>query len=222
MTIRPVLVLLCCSGLAACGAQTASNPSPSRSASGTLRLADIKTELTSSPATGELTSAAASVPADGLGPFTCSLPINRVASGSGLARPSTARVAGQSGYDRIVFEYSGSATPSLVVTWITPPFVLDPSGKPLTVSGKAFLGIVFRNIPGAGSGYSGPTSFKAGLPVLTDLQLRGDFEGVQQWVAGLAGQACVRVFTLAGPSRLVMDLQPSSSPGLPDTGGRQR
>jgi hypothetical protein len=86
------------------------------------------------------------------------------------------------------------------------------------VSGKVFLGLVFRDVPGIVSGYSGPTSFKAGLPVLTDLELRGDFEGVQQWVAGLSGQACVRVFALTGPSRLVIDLESSSSPGLPKSG----
>ena len=215
-----ILALLCCSGLAACGGQTASHPSPSRSASGTTaRALAATTGLTSStPTTTALITATTSEPTTGLGPFTCSLPVNRAASGTGLAQPTTARVAGQSGYDRIVFEYAGTGLPSLSITSVTPPFALDPSGKPLTVSGKVFLGIVFRNVPGIASGYSGPTSFKAGLPVLTDLELRGDFEGVQQWVAGLSGQACVRVFTLTSPSRLVMDLASSASLGLPKTG----
>ena len=116
--------------------------------------------------------------------------------------------------------FVNTALPSLRLTSVTPAFALDPSGKPLKVSGKAFLGIVFRNVPGIVSGYSGPKSFKAGLPVLTDLELSGDFEGVQQWVAGLSGQACVRVFTLTSPSRLVLDLESSSSPVLPNTGRR--
>jgi hypothetical protein len=177
------------------------------------------TELTSSaPTTTALILATTPEPTVGLGPFTCRLPVDRAESGSGLAQPTTARVGGQSGYDRIVFEYAGTTLPSLSVTSVTPPFVTDPKGAPLTVSGRVFLGIVFRNVPGIASGYSGPTSFKAGLPVLTDLELRGDFEGVQQWVAGLSGQACVRVFTLTSPSRLVIDLQSSSSPSLPKSG----
>jgi hypothetical protein len=213
MTAGRILALLCCSGLAACGGQAASHSSPSRSTSGTLAGA-----LAVAPTTPPLTSATTLDVAGGLGPFTCSLPYNRAASGSGLAQPTTARVGGQSGYDRIVFEYAGTALPSLSVTSVTPPFAEDASGKPLTVSGKVFLRIVFRNVPGIASGYSGPTSFKAGLPVLTDLELSGDFEGVQGWVAGLSGQACLRVFTFTSPSRLVIDLESSSSPGLPKSG----
>ena len=220
MTTGRILVLLCCSGLTACGGSTASHPSQSRSASGTpARALAATSALTSSvPTTTALTSATTAEPTAGLGPFTCRLPVNRAESGSGLAQPTTARVGGQSGYDRIVFEYAGTALPSLSVTSVTPPFAHDPSGMPLTVSGKVFLGIVFRNVPGVASGYSGPTSFKAGLPLLTDLELSGDFEGVQHWVAGLSGQACVRVFTLTSPSRLVIDLESSSSPRLPKSG----
>src|ERR1700682_578697 len=120
MTTGRILVLLCCSGLAA--------------------------PITTSLATTTLTAQAV-----GPGPFTCSLPVDRAASGSGLAQPTTARVGGQSGYDRIVFEYAGTALPSLIVTSVAPPFVLDPSGLPLTVSGKVFLGIVFHSLPGIAS-----------------------------------------------------------------------
>ena len=205
MTIGRILVLLGCSALAACVGPTASPPT--RPASGTPSGAATTDVTPSASTTTAPTPAISTVPASGLPPFTCTLPIDGAAWGSGLAQPTTARVGGQSGYDRIVFEYAGTGLPSLSITSVTPPFALDPSGKPLTVSGKVFLGIVFRNVPGIASGYSGPTSFKAGLPVLTDLELRGDFEGVQQWVAGLSGQACVRVFTLTSPSRLVIDLE---------------
>ena len=86
------------------------------------------------------------------------------------------------------------------------------------MSGRVFLRILFKSVPGISSGYSGPKSFKAGLPVLTDLELSGDFEGVQQWVAGLSRQACIREFTLTSPSRLVIDLASSAAPGLPKGG----
>ena len=153
---------------------------------------------------------ASTAPVSAPGPFTCTLPVIRAGSGSGLAQPTTARVGGQPGYDRIVFEYAGTALPSLSVTAVAPPFVRDPSGRSLTVSGNAFLEIVFRELPGVGSGYSGSTSFNVGLPTLTDLEQRGDFEGVQQWIVGLSRQACVRVFPLTSPTRLVIDLQNAS------------
>ena len=134
MTTRRIYVLLFCSGLAACGGQTATHSTPSQSALRTpVRGSAAYAELTTSsaPTVTALTSAPAASPADGLGPFTCGLPISRAASGTGLppgslAQPTTARVAGQSGYDRIVFEYSGTALPSLSVTSVTPPFTTDP------------------------------------------------------------------------------------------------
>jgi hypothetical protein len=218
MALGRILVLLCCSSLAACGGQAASQSSPGGAAVGTpARSSTTTTELTSLLPTPIALTSPATAADSGLGPFTCNPTVNRAASGSGLAQPTTARVGGQPGFDRIVFAYAGSALPSLSITSVTPPFVRDPSGQPVTVAGKVFLGIVFRNVPGIVSGYSGPTSFKAGLPLLTDLELSGDFEGVQQWVAGLSQQACVRVFALTSPTRLVVDLA-SASPGLPKSG----
>ena len=226
MTAGRVLVWLCCSSLAACGVPASAHPSPPRSASGAPEAALAATSVLPSPvlAAPALTSGNTNPTAGGVASFTCNLPINRAASGNGpapggLARPTTARVAGQTGFDRIDFEYSGAALPSLSITSVTPPFTTDPAGAPLAVTGKVFLGMVFHNVPGIVSGYSGPTRFKPGLPVLTDLESNGDFEGVQSWVVGLSGQACIRVFTLTGPTRLVIDLE-SSSPGLPKSGQR--
>src|ERR1700682_421076 len=199
MTIGRITVFLCCSSLAACSGQIASTPTPAQSVLGS----PTPTVSPMAPPTPANTTA----PVSSLAPFTCTLPVSRPAWGSGLAQPTTARVGGQPDYDRIVFEYAGTALPSLSVTAVSPPFVSDPSGRPLTVSGIAFLEIVFRELPGIGSGYTGPSRFKAGLPILTDLEPRGDFEGVQQWIVGLSGQACVRVFSLTSPTRLVIDLE---------------
>jgi hypothetical protein len=214
------LVLVCCSALAACGSQTISHPSRPRPAGGSpaAAAAATTTEAAAAVTAADLGSITSAVPASGLEPFTCSLPVNRAASGNTLAQPTTARVGSQPGYDRIVFEYAGTALPALTVNPTSPPFAHDPSGLPLTVSGKSFLAIAFPKVPGIASGYAGPTSFKARLPVLTDLELRGDFEGVQSWVAGLSGPACLRVFALPGPSRLVIDLASASAPGLPNAG----
>jgi hypothetical protein len=181
MACRRLLVLLCCPSLAACVQPPPPPPSPS-------------------PALPSPTAA--------LGPFTCGLPIDRGASGSGSVQASIARVGRQPGYDRIVFEYAGTAVPPFTIKPATPPFDKDPSGLPLAVSGEVFVEIVFREVPSI-EGFSGPRSFNVGLPVVTDLEQRGDWEGVQQWIVGLSRQACIRVFSLKSPSRWVIDLKAS-------------
>src|SRR6266545_3955936 len=55
--------------------------------------------------------------------------------------------------------------------------------------------------------YTGLTDFKPGFPVLTEFKEAGDFEAVSEWVAGLTGPSCHRVFVLKNPTRLVIDLQ---------------
>ncbi|HEY6379437.1 MAG TPA: hypothetical protein VI316_09675 [Candidatus Dormibacteraeota bacterium] len=212
MTRLVLIAVLALAGASGCGVASKTGSTPTA--------APIGLRATGAPApTMTAESAAVTETASEPGLFTCGLPLTRAASGSGLAQPTTARVGGQSGHDRIVFVYAGAALPSLTITSATPPFAGDPSARPLPVAGMAFLALVFRNLPGIASGYSGPTSFTAGLTFLTDLELRGDFEGVQQWVAGLSGRACVRVFALTRPTRLVVDLAPASLISVPNTGG---
>jgi hypothetical protein len=55
--------------------------------------------------------------------------------------------------------------------------------------------------------YEGPTEFAPGFPTLTELKQAGDFEAVSEWVIGMTGPACHRLFILDSPSRLVIDLQ---------------
>jgi hypothetical protein len=119
--------------------------------------------------------------------------------------------AGSTGYDRIVFEFQGPGIPEVALRVGTPPFTHDPSGLPLTVQGSSFLVLVLHGAsaitPEGQMTYTGLTDFKPGFPVLTEFEEVGDFEAVTQWVAGLTGPACHRVFVLKNPSRLVIDLQ---------------
>jgi hypothetical protein len=43
--------------------------------------------------------------------------------------------------------------------------------------------------------------------VLRDVRNVGDFEGVVHWGVGLASAACMHVFTLDSPPRLVIDFK---------------
>ena len=149
---------------------------------------------------------ASAEPTDALGPFTCDLPVTRpgTAAGANQAAPSAVRVGTHQGYDRIVFEYSGSVVPTLTIAIATPPFKHDPSDLPMTVTGSAFLRI---QLDGVTMGYAGATDFRPGYPTLVELAQQGDFEGVQSWIAGLTKTSCVRVLQLTSPARLVIDVQ---------------
>jgi hypothetical protein len=172
-------------------------------------------------ATGVRPSAAANAsgspgaePTTGLAPFDCSLPKSLPAT-IDRAQIVDVRVGthgtGASGYDRIVFQFRDTGIPEVQIRAGTPPFTQDPSGLPLTVSGTSFLVIVMHGgtgvTPEGTITYNGSTDFKPGFPALVELKQAGDFEAVSEWVAGLSGPSCHRVFVLQAPSRLVIDVQ---------------
>ena len=92
----------------------------------------------------------------------------------------------------------------------TPPLTYDPSGLPMEVAGSDFLIFILRGgtglTPNGRETYDGPTEFTPDYPLLVELEQAGDFEAQSEWVAGLSSPACIRVFTLTGPDRLVIDL----------------
>ncbi|HVS49389.1 MAG TPA: hypothetical protein VHJ99_10835, partial [Candidatus Dormibacteraeota bacterium] len=55
--------------------------------------------------------------------------------------------------------------------------------------------------------YSGSTDIKTGDASLVEVRQVEDFEGVVQLGLGVSGATCYRVFTLANPIRLVIDIQ---------------
>jgi hypothetical protein len=118
---------------------------------------------------------------------------------------------GPSGYDRVVFEFSGSGVPETLVAPGTPPFTQDPSDLPLPVRGSSFLVLVMHGAstidPYGTITYGGPTDFTPDFPALSELRAAGDFERVSSWVIGLNGPSCHRVYTLTNPTRLVIDVQ---------------
>ena len=57
------------------------------------------------------------------------------------------------------------------------------------------------------STYTGPTEFSPGFPQLVELDESGDFEATSSWMIGLSEAGCVRVSTLSGPDRLVIDVE---------------
>ena len=114
----------------------------------------------------------------------------------------------------MVFQFSGSGLPAVDLQRETPPITGDPSGRTIRVPGTSFISI--RMVSASGAGYSmengrptytGPDAFVPRYSVLTSLVNTGDFEGHYTWVAGLTSAACVHVFTLTGPTRVVIDFR---------------
>jgi hypothetical protein len=145
---------------------------------------------------------------ESLGPFTCAFPIHGVATLANTQITDLA-VGAHDGYDRIVVDFA-AGIPEYTIEKASPPLLGDPSGLPIDVQGSSFLRIVLHGASAAGYGgtpFNGPTSFTPRFAKLVELKAAGDFEAVATWYVGMSGDACVRAFTLTGPSRLVIDLQ---------------
>lgn len=194
-----VLVLI----LGACSAAGSSTGGTSQAASAEA------TQSASVAATPSPSEQASARPSDKLGDFACSLPV----SGDGTvarAQITDVRVGRHDAYDRVVFEFE-NGIPQFRLEKATPPLFKDPSNKPLHVEGNAFWQLAMqggtRVSPMGVETYTGPLDFNPGFPKLTELIERGDFEAVSTWYFGLDAPSCLRVTTLAGPSRLVIDIE---------------
>lgn len=215
MTRRPILAsssvmaLLMGVSLTACsGAPSGASASNSVTATATATAVAGSTAPAASPSATASPSSSAN-PQESLGPFACTLPIRGNAT---IARAQIIDlvVGTHASYDRIVFTFA-AGLPQYTIEKASPPFAQDPSGLPISVQGSSFLRIVLHGgtvqLPGGGKSYSGATSYTPRFAKLVDLEAAGDFEAVASWYVGLNGDACVRVFALNAPSRLVIDLQ---------------
>ncbi|MDP9467879.1 MAG: hypothetical protein M3P32_03955 [Chloroflexota bacterium] len=200
-------------GIALAGCATGS-PSPSTTVSSASAVASASA-LPSSPASQaasaepSATVTATAVPSeDSLPPFAC-VPSVTIASTTDRAQITDVRVGTHAGYDRVTFEFA-SGIPQTVVKGVLPPFYADPSGLPLDVSGTAFLEVTMNGGTKVTDGvitYAGPTNFEPGYDQLLQLREGGDWEALSTWYLGFDGGGCYRVLTLAGPSRLVIDIE---------------
>jgi|GEM_PF-813328 len=125
------------------------------------------------------------------------------------------RVAAQSGYDRVVFEFEGDRLPGYAVAYVDGPVTADPSGEPVDLGGAEALSVrmepasgVVQTADEARESYTGPDR-AAGPPggVVTEVVRTGDFEAVANWVVATRTRAPFRITTLTGPPRLVIDVR---------------
>lgn len=125
------------------------------------------------------------------------------------------RLATQDGFDRLVFEFSGDATPEFVARYVEPPVTEDGSGEPVDVAGTAYLSLTMLGASGVDmSGpefrqvYTGPDRLTApGLGAVQEVVETGDFEATLTWVLGVDARRPFTVRPMAGPGRLVVDVR---------------
>jgi len=124
------------------------------------------------------------------------------------------RIAHNSGFDRLVFEFGPSTAPG---AYGMPPYQVavatslgGPSGQPISIAGSALFSVRFQNAStvqpdGTTRTYTGATSIKPTTPLIREVRLVEDFERVLVWGVGLDKLACPQTLVLSSPVRLVLD-----------------
>ncbi|MEQ9094270.1 MAG: hypothetical protein RLN63_09180, partial [Miltoncostaeaceae bacterium] len=124
------------------------------------------------------------------------------------------RLGGHDGFDRIVLEFEGDATPSYRISYLDPPVRQDGNGNRVTVDGSAYLEIRLSPASGvdlldddARRTYTGPDRLDPdGASVVRELVRTGDFEAQLAWVAGVRGERPFAATLLEDPARVVVDV----------------
>jgi hypothetical protein len=118
------------------------------------------------------------------------------------------RAAHNAGFDRVVFEWSGTGIPEYRVE-LASTFTA-PSGLPIRVDGNAFFvvrmsGQAHTSTPPTARSYPQPDPYHVALPALREIKNVEDFEGVVRFGLGLERPICPTVLTLLNPARIVVD-----------------
>jgi hypothetical protein len=194
--VRPALVLALIVALAGCG--TALAPSAAVSPGST------PSSIVSGPRISAPPVAPPIPPGNDLPAFACT-----DASGgtTGVANTIAARAAEQAGYDRFVLQFDAIVPTFTVKRQAKPVFQQGASGQTLTLVGTAGVLVQVHSATGATT-FTGPTDIvHPDYKVLNEARQTEDFEGYVSWGLGLSRPACMRVFTLPNPARLVVDFQ---------------
>ena len=193
--------------------QAQPSPSPARSSPAASRPASpTQTPLSSPTLTAQPTVSPIAQPSPGSSPAAACAP----ASGgtpSAQAQLVALRVAHQSGFDRVVFEFAQSTAPG---PFGVPSYSVEPasslsgaSGQPVQIAGNALFGIRFQNVstrnPDNTPSYAGAIDLRPTTPLVKEIRLVEDFERVLTWGAGLDHLVCPKVSVLSGPFRVVLD-----------------
>ncbi len=193
--------------LAGCTSTSAGrSSSPSGSASVSATASPSGPPVTDSPSAQPSPSESVAAPF-GLAPSSAPGVPELSQAGVGVA----ARVGRHTGYDRVVYEFTGPQPPRFVVRYVQEA-IGDPSGEVVDVDGEAILEVLAYGVYYPEHGEAAPppvsTASLQGTVIASVTPIYGGFEGIAQQFIGLRGdKRFFRVFTLTAPSRLVIDIQ---------------
>ena len=139
---------------------------------------------------------------------TASTSCPTLTGGSPTAGPLVAalRAAHNPGFDRLVFEFTGTVVPQYEVK-VASTFT-TPSGQAIRVDGNAFFSVSAGGRAHTDAGqrsYTQADPYRPGLPLIREVKLVTDFEGAVIFGVGLERVACPTLLVLASPPRLVLD-----------------
>jgi len=121
------------------------------------------------------------------------------------ANVTDVRVGQQTDYDRFVLQFDSPVPTYTAKRQASPTFAMSPSGSPITLSGTYGV-LVTVHVAAEIASYNGSTDMSHGeFRIIKEARLTQDFEGYVSWALGLDHAACMRTFTLTGPSRLIVD-----------------
>jgi hypothetical protein len=118
------------------------------------------------------------------------------------------RASHRDGADRVVFEFRGGLPAKRQVGYVDRLFA-DGSGRRVRVAGQALLRVRFERAQAHtddGSPTAAPRRVAYALPNVMTAVRAGDFEAVTTYGIGLARRTPIRVTTLQGPPRVVVEV----------------
>jgi hypothetical protein len=170
--------------------------------------------MPSTPTMRGTTATPSTIPEASASPFTAATRADDGGHGSGNGLGLTGvRTAQHPGYDRVVFDLGGTGTPGWRVEYTTDPRT-EGSGDPVTLKGTVFLQVILRGVGlpfDTGLAPFGDSTTRvpgSGTKTMAEIAPGGVFEGEQQAFIGLTGtKRPFRVFSLANPTRVVVDVR---------------
>ena len=175
--------------------------------------ADDDEEATPTQPTTAPTTTAPGTTTEQLGEFVPG-PVTAPVEGEEIALLERVALGQHEGYDRIVFQFR-NLVPGYRVEYVQPPIQEDGSGATVEIDGHSFAQVRMElasgfdvTVPEGEIVYTGPRRI-SGSGIVAELVRTGDFEAVLTWAVGLHAQVPMRVFTLEGPPRLVVDFRSS-------------
>ncbi len=194
---------------------TATTAAPSESPSESPSGGETTAAPTPLPSASETTAAPApetQEPGDGVSYSTAAQSDPTFKEGGGELLPVGVRVGSHPGFERVVFDFEGAGTPGWRVQYVDEA-IGDPSGLTIAVDGDATLEVVATGMRYPEESEYDTVIGSGAVDVRTDgvaeVHVNSLFEGHLQAFIGLDSQRPFRVFTLTGPSRLVIDIQGS-------------